>query len=88
MADDFQFDAGSFKTQSADELIEMMKKGNPWKNIELVHSVFHDNSGSLFYEGTDSVSGERFRIAEFLVTRQRKVSSCMACIVKLTPGST
>lgn len=84
MKDDFTFDAGFFKTETADQLIELMKKGNPWKEIELIDIITVGNKGTLFYEGIDSVTKAKIRIAEIITVDGDKVASCVACISQLT----
>lgn len=83
MHDDFRFDAGGFKTDSADELIGMMKSGNPWKDIRLLDFVVSENKGALVYEGTESVTDATFRIAEILTVTGDKVSACLTTIAQL-----
>jgi hypothetical protein len=46
-SDDFKIDAGVIKTDSADQLIEVMKKGNPWKDILLLEFLVADSKGIL-----------------------------------------
>jgi len=86
MVDDFGFDAGAFTTDTADQLVAMMKQGNPWTDIVLLECMFEADRGVLLYEGTDSVTGKRFRISEWLTVEGDKVSSCRAAIAEL-PGS-
>lgn len=76
MADDFEFNSSELKTTSADELIKIMKKGNAWKDISLLDSVIEDNKAALLYEGTDSVTGTKYRISEILTVEDGKVSYC------------
>ena len=83
MADDFLFDAGIFKTTSADALIDMMKKGNPWKDIELLDMVVYGSKGALIYEGTDAVTGSRIRIAEILTVANSQLVRGIASISQL-----
>lgn len=83
MKDDFKFDAGDLITHSADDLIRLMKRGNPWKDIELIECVVDDNKGALLYEGTDSETSVRFRIAEIITVEEDKVSACIANISRL-----
>ncbi|MEZ4688533.1 MAG: nuclear transport factor 2 family protein [Bacteroidia bacterium] len=84
MKDDFYFDAGFFKTESADQLIEMMKNGNPWQDVQLLDIVTHDDKGALFYEGIDTVTQSRVRIAEIITVEAGKVASCVATISQMT----
>lgn len=84
MKDDFKFDAGFFKTNSADQLVEMMKNGNPWKEIKLLDKIITGNKGVLFYEGIDSVTNTKVRIAEIMEVETDKVASCVASISQLT----
>ncbi len=86
MRDDFKFDAGAFQTDTADQLIEMMKNGNPWKEIMLLDMVVNHNKGALFYEGIDSVNDAKFRIAEIITVEEDKVASCIATITQLPAG--
>ena len=80
MKDDFKFDAGVFKTDTADQLIEMMKNGNPWKDVELLDFVVNGNKGALIYEGIDSITNSKIRIAEIITVEGHKVASCIANI--------
>lgn len=84
LADDFKFDAGTFSTNNADELVEMMKKGNPWKDIKLLDSVITENKGALLYEGTDSVTNTKFRVTEIITVKEDKVISCFANITQIS----
>ena len=83
MHDDFHFDAGGFVSRNADELIGMMQSGNPWKDIRLIDCIVEGEKGALFYEGTDSMTGARIRIAELITVRDGKVIRCIANIVTL-----
>jgi hypothetical protein len=62
----------------------MMKNGNPWKEIQLLDIVTRDNKGALFYEGRDSVTNSKIRIAEIISIESGKVASCITSISKLT----
>ena len=84
MQDDFYFDAGSFQTHSADALIELMKKGNPWREIVLLEMLVDGNQGAMVYEGIDSKSGKKMRIAEVLKVKENKVSTCISSISEFT----
>lgn len=84
MCDDVHFDAGAFQTQTADQLIALMKRGNPWKDIQLLDTVMgEENKGALIYEGTDSVSGTRMRIAEIITVCDEKIARCITTIAAL-----
>ncbi len=80
IVEDFYFDTGVFHTSSANELIEAMKKGNPWENTILLNSVFEKNKGALVYEGVDSITKEKIRISEILEVKKGKVASCISSI--------
>lgn len=84
MADDFKLDAGIFKTENADQLIEMMKMGNPWKDIELLDFIVEGNKGAIIYEGTDSVTEARIRVSEIVTIKDNKVASAITNITQLT----
>ena len=83
MTDDFQFDAGVFSTNSADELITMMKNGNPWVEIVLLDAIFEQEKGALIYEGVDSITKNKFRVSEIITIRDGKILSCIANITQL-----
>ncbi len=83
MKDDFQFDAGLFKASSADELVAMMKMGNPWKDIVLLDKAISENKGALIYEGVDTVTNAKIRIAEVITVKDGKVASGIANITQL-----
>ncbi|GAA4271807.1 hypothetical protein U6A24_14550 [Aquimarina gracilis] len=84
MKDYFKLDAGIFKTESADQLIEMMKKGNPWKEINLLDFVVTNNKGALVYEGIDSVTNVKTRISKIITVVDNKVASCITTIAPLS----
>lgn len=86
MQDDFKMDAGFFKTDNADQLIEMMKMGNPWKDITLIDILTSGEKTSLTYEGVDSVTGNKIRISEVISVRDGKVASCLSTISTITPS--
>lgn len=88
MKDDFKLDAGLFQTETADQLIDMMRQGNPWKEIQLLDSVFSENKGVLLYEGIDSVTNSKIRIAEVITVKDGKVATCISSISTLVGDTT
>ncbi|MCB0761820.1 MAG: hypothetical protein KDC12_09890 [Flavobacteriales bacterium] len=66
MADDFTFDSGALQTDTADEIVKLMKKGNPWEDVQLRECVAEGGKVAICYEGTDSMTKTRFRISEMI----------------------
>lgn len=80
MTDDFKFDAGFFKTESAEQIIDIMKKGHPWKDIVMLAQNIQKDKAFLIYEGMDSVTSKKYRVAEYLILRDKKVAECLTTI--------
>jgi len=64
---------------SADAFTQMCRLGPPWRDVELLHSVFTDGHGSLLYEGTDTRTGRRIRVGEFIDLEDGRVARSVAC---------
>lgn len=84
MKDNMVFDTGIFKTDSADQLIQLMQKGDPWQAIKLLDLVIEGNKGTLIYEGINSVNQSKIRIAEILTVEDGKIANCLASISVIT----
>ena len=68
-----------------DAFLQMCKQGSPWKDVDLIDSLFTDDAGALIYEGTDTKSGERVRVAEIVRVEGGKVVGANACFGTGTP---
>ncbi len=86
LADDVVFDAGILKIIGAENLCNEVKKtAPPWKDVELLKSLFLESQAVLFYEGTDKNSGIKTRVAEFLELKGGKISAATVVFVPLNP---
>ncbi len=70
---------------TAEQFTAMCKQGNPWQDVELLSSRFTDEGGALLYEGTDTKTGKRVRVAEFIDVADGKVTGANACFGSGTP---
>lgn len=85
LGDDVVFDPGGASIQGADQLTEMLRASeSPWREVELLASLFGDDSAALFYEGTERSSGIRHRVAEYLDIEQGRIQRALVTIVQLT----
>ncbi len=72
------FDMGG-NAMPADAFVEFCRKGNPWKDVTLIDSMFTAEGGALIYEGTNTADGSRVRVAEIVRVQDGKVHSANAC---------
>jgi len=73
LADNYQFDAGMFHCKNAEEAVGIAQMGNPWKEVKLLDIVCTEDQAAIIYQGTDTVSGAKFRVSEFLKIAQGKI---------------
>ena len=82
------FDMGGMP-MDADEFTAMCESGTPWKDVELLSSVFDGDLGAIIYEGTDSKSGNRMRVSEHAKVVDGKITHITALIAPrdFNPGA-
>lgn len=73
------------RVMKADDFVQSCQQGNPWKDVELIDSLFTPEGGALMYEGTDASSGKRTRVGELVRVRDGKVCGAHACFGSGTP---
>ena len=82
LAPDVVFDpGGGVEIRGPDELTSMLESTeSPWKDVTLLASAFSDDSGALFYEGTERKTGVRFRVGEHVVVGTEGIEHIVAVI--------
>ena len=62
----------------SDAFVEMCGQGNPWKDVIMLSDFFTEKGGAILYEGTDTVTGQRIRVGEFITVRDNKITASIA----------
>ena len=83
LADNYQFDAGVFKCSSADQAVSIAQQGNPWQEVKLLDLICTQDQAALIYQGTDTVSGAKFRVSEFLKIAEGKITQGYGNVTQL-----
>lgn len=84
LASDVEFDAGGQVLKGADRLTAMVRETeSPWEQVTLLASIFEDEAAALFYEGVDSRSKIKTRVAEHLAIRNGRIGRILAAICPL-----
>ncbi|MDX1407559.1 MAG: hypothetical protein R3330_05480 [Saprospiraceae bacterium] len=73
---------------TADAFTEMCASGTPWRDVEMLDSVFTRDSGALLYEGTDTRTGHRIRVGEFVHVENGRIARMQACFGTGHPDQT
>ncbi len=73
LSDNYNFDAGMFQAHSAEQSVGIAQKGNAWKDVELLDIICQDDKAAIIYQGTDTQSGTRYRVSEFLKIQDGKI---------------
>ena len=81
LADNAHFDAGFFSIHGADKFVEMLEATeSPWKDVELLGSIFTADKASLMYKGTDKNTGISYRVGEYIELAQGKITKVESAI--------
>ena len=84
LSENFILDAGIFVFRNADDFVKISEQnGTPWKDIELLDSIFHDDKAAIIYEGTEKKSEKKFRISEFITVAEDKIEKILTNITPL-----
>jgi len=75
------FDCNLGIAVGADVFTELSsKREKPWKDVQLLASVYDENCGSIIYNGTDVDSGKITRISEHLYIKNGYIKKITAVI--------
>ncbi|MCG8423747.1 MAG: antibiotic biosynthesis monooxygenase [Proteobacteria bacterium] len=86
LADELDFEGPQGPaTMSADQFAEMCSKGSPWRDVELIDSLFLDGQASLLYRAIDTKNDTPVRVGEFVTVRDGKVAKMRAAFSFGTP---
>ena len=77
LADEIDVEQG---TMTGDQLTEMASNGTPWRDVQLIDSLFAGDRGAILYEGTNTETEVAIRIAEFLTVTDGKITRMRAAI--------
>lgn len=84
LADNLEFDGGMFKGKGGDAFREMIEQTeSPWENVTLLDSVFTDEKAALIYEGVDTTTKIKTRVAEVVTVQGDKITRIYAVITPL-----
>ena len=72
-------------TMPREAFVQMCQQGSAWDNVELIDSLFTADGGALIYEGTDTKTEKRIRVAEIVRVQDGKVAGANACFGSGTP---
>ena len=75
---------GVFEANNAEMLLTITKSGNPWKDVEMLELICDENKAALIYQGTDTTSGQKFRVSEFITLDNHKIQQVIGSIAMLT----
>ena len=70
-------DFGGIEMES-DAFVEMCKQGNPWEKVDMLSACFSDDGGAILYEGTDTITGQRIRVGEFISVKDDRIIASIA----------
>ena len=74
LADTIDFEGpGGAGPMSADDFTAMCSKGSPWRDVELIDSMFQDGHASLLYKGIDTKNDGKVRVGEFVTVENGEV---------------
>ena len=62
-----------------EQFVQFCQQGNAWNDVELLDSMFTAEGGALLYEGTDSGTEQRIRVAEIVRVEGGRVVGANAC---------
>lgn len=82
LAEDLVFGGQSM---TREQFIQFCQQGHPWRDVELLDSMFTAEGGALLYEGTDTGSETRVRVAEIVRVQGGRVCRANACFGSGTP---
>ena len=84
LARDVVMNMGAFEARSAAEFRAIVESNPaPWERVELVDSCFGEDFGTLVYEGTNTASGRRTRVAELLRVDDGRISRVTGVLTEL-----
>ncbi len=75
LASDVVVDSAEGRITSADQFVMISKLGNPLRDVKLVADRSDATGGSIIYTATDSVTSDRYRVAEHVTIRNRKIAA-------------
>lgn len=79
LADDVKLDFGGNVIDGAASVRQMVEaSADPWKDVELIDSIFTDSAGAIIYEGTSIENGTRFRVGEILHVEGDRIARATA----------
>jgi len=82
--DNIKADLGFFKTNNKAEFIGMMSHNPvPWKDVNLVFSKYEDNFACIIYEGINTQTKAKMRVAEALEIREGEIIAVHSVISQL-----
>lgn len=75
---DFEGPDGQARAMPADEFTAFCSKGSPWREVELIDSMFADGHASLLYQGVDTKNDSKVRVGEFVTVEGGKIARLRA----------
>ncbi len=76
LADEIVFGGHSMP---ADQLVTLSENGTPWRDVQMISSLFMNDRGAILYEGTETTGGKVIRVAEFIQVQDGKIMASNAC---------
>lgn len=87
LAPDVRLDMGAFQATSAAEFRAIVESNpTPWAEVTLLDSHFGADSGTIVYEGTNTGTGVRTRVAELCRVSEGRITHITAVLGQLPPS--
>ncbi len=83
LAPDFQ--AGALK--GPDALVEISKKGNPWRDVTMLDAVYGEEHATIVYRAVDTVTLANVQVAELLRIENGKIRTATGTFSSTPPAT-
>jgi hypothetical protein len=84
LSDDFTFDLG-YGGMANDDLVWWVQQKPPWRDLRVVARIVHEDKAALVFEGTDSATSLRHRVAWFVEVSGDKILRVVETDSRLGP---
>ena len=75
---DFEGPGGEAGPVPAEQFSAMCSKGSPWRDVELIDSMFEDGHAALLYRGVDTKNDSPVRVGEFITVQGGRITRLRA----------
>jgi len=81
LAEDIVFDRNGHQLQGVEAVIGMlMQNPTPWKEVQLLDAVFSSDQAVLVYQGVNTATNQKIRVAEHLHLANLQITKVTAVL--------